>query len=470
MTPKNKPSRKTFQRRLDEMVELLRKDILSGKIPADKFLPSEAELGKLYQLSNNSVRKGLEELVRDGLIEKIPKVGNRVLPVEPESKTVVRFGYHTTINTETDIEYLIGEFHKRYPHIQVQTLSIPTNHFYTFAKEYMDAHLLDIVTINDYNFQLLEENEAVDMLEPVRYDPDHYPFLAKPFTCQGEQFVQPFIYAPLVLCYNRDHFAQNGLQEPDSGWTWTDLFRAAEKLAIENERYGFHFSMLARNRWPVFMIQSGMSFEPDESGNYNLYGTKLMDSLDICKELLTMKGVFPTVLSKSEEDAEELFAQGKVSIIMTTYAGLNDLRNADISFDIAPLPTNYDYKTLMIIIGLTVNRKSKVKEAASLLCEFLTSYEAQLMIRKRTLSIPANKSAAEWTGEEAPMNRPSRFRMFREIIPTFRLSSDLKLKTKELSIVLREAQLYWSELHDKKTMCRNIENKLRESRQEPVSQ
>ncbi len=463
MPQKEKPSRKTFQHRLDEMVELLRRDILSGRLEADKYLPSEAELGKQFQLSNNSVRKGLELLVQEGMIEKIPKVGNRIVSPGPEGKTIVRFGYHSTINSETNIEYLLEEFHKRYPNIHVQTLGMPTNRYYTFAKEYMDANLLDIVTINDYNFQTLLEHDATDMLEPVENIPSQYSFLTKPFTVNGSQLVQPLIFAPLVLCYNREHFAQSGIPEPDSGWSWSELLEVAEKLAISNERYGFYFSMSARNRFPVFMLQSGMRFEPDERGNYTLADTKLINSLDVCKEILSMKNVFPATLSASDADAERLFLQGKVSIIMTTYAGLNYFKDADFSFDIAPVPYSHEYRTLMIIIGLAINRKSKVKDAAKLLSEFLTSYEAQLLIRKRTLSIPANKSAAEWKGMNDSNNSPSRYHMFRELIPTFRLSTDLLLSPSDLNIVLREAKLYWSGLHDKDTMCRNIEEALSES-------
>ncbi|MDF2714107.1 MAG: regulatory protein GntR, partial [Paenibacillus sp.] len=66
-----------------------------------------------------------------------------------------------------------------------------------------------------------------------------------------------------------------------------------------------------------------------------------------------------------------------------------------------------------------------------------------------------NKLAAEWKGEES-IYRPSRFSMYREIIPTFRTIGQLGLKTNELLEVLKAARLYWSGLSDKETMCRNI--------------
>ncbi|TNJ65196.1 extracellular solute-binding protein [Paenibacillus hemerocallicola] len=454
-----KPSRKTFRVRLDEMVDLLREEIWSGKLGVDKYLPSEAELGKQFQLSNNSVRKGLDVLVQEGLIEKIPKVGNRVVSPTPDTNTVVRFGYHGTIAMETGIERLLEKFHKRYPHIQVQTLKVPTYNYFSFYKEYMEANLLDIFTMNDYNFGVLLEHDAVDLLEPVETDADHYPFLTEPFMAGGEQLVQPLIFTPLILCYNKEHFLENDLPEPDSGWTWDKLFRVAERLAVVNERYGFYYHMLARNRWPLFLLQSGMKFEKDERGLYKLDCDKLMEGLDVCKSLLEMENVFPSMLSASNADAEELFLQQKVSMIITSYSALNELKDADFPFDIAPLPSLRDFRTLMIVIGLAINHKSKVKEAAKLLGDFLRSYDSQLGIHRHTLSIPANKRAAEWTGEEK-LSRPSRYYLYREIIPTFRLASELKLSSNELSAVYREAKLYWSGLYDRPTVCRNIERAL----------
>lgn len=457
----NKPGRKTSLLRLDEMVELLRDDIYAGKLPVDKYLPSEAELAKRFHLSNNTVRKGLDVLVQEGLIEKIPKVGNRVAAPAPDGSVVVRFGYHNTVAREADIHRLLEQFRQRHPHIRVQALQLPTENFYNALREYMNANMLDVVTMNDINFEVLKERDMVGLLDPLESGPSIYPFLTNAFSADGKQIVRPFLFSPVILCYNRDHFEQNRLPEPDSGWSWDDLFRVAKRLAVPGERFGFYYELHTGNRWPVFLLQSGVTFEPERRGKRKLSGTRLPDGLDVCRDLLRMDDVFPAMLSASNADVEELFAQGKVSMIMTTYLNLNKLLRSDIAFEIAPLPTFHEHRTLMIAIGLAVNRKSKVLHAARLLADYLTSYEAQLTIRQQTLSLPAHKQAAEWKGEETAY-RPSRFNMYREIVPTFRSIADLKLKTTELLLVVKEARLYWSGLQDREAMCRNIERALSE--------
>lgn len=454
-----KVSRKSFRIRLEEMASILRDEIISGKRAVGEFLPSELDLTKQFHLSNKSVRKALDILVEEGLIEKIPKVGNRVTAVADERKTLVRFGYHPSTNNETALAEMISEFHELYPHILVQPVEIPSQNFHNSIKEYLDADLLDVFSINDRSFMEFVDNGTFNLLEPYESNPALYPFLSDAFVHQGELLVQPFSFSPVILCYNRDHFAETGLSEPYSGWTWDDLLEHANKLAIENERFGFYFHLLSLNRWPTFLLQSGMAFERNQDGRYEVCGSKLMDSLETCRDIIYMPNVFPTMLSASNADAEELFLIGKVSMIMTSYFGLHKLKGAAFSYDISPLPYLNDAKTMLVIIGLAVSRKSKVKEAARKVVEFLQSPRAQMIMRKRTLSIPVDKNTAEWKGEES-ISKPTRYSVYREIVPTFKLLSDLQLDSAQLSDVLREAKLYWSKLQDIKVTCKNIEDHL----------
>ncbi|MDF2662047.1 MAG: GntR family transcriptional regulator, partial [Paenibacillus sp.] len=83
----NKEVRKSPRERLSDMVNRLRDDIITGKRPSGEYLPSEKALTELFGLSNQSVRKGLEQLVGEGLLEKIPRVGNKVIAPPDESVT-----------------------------------------------------------------------------------------------------------------------------------------------------------------------------------------------------------------------------------------------------------------------------------------------------------------------------------------------------------------------------------------------
>lgn len=407
-----KPSRRSFNRRMEEMVTKLREEILSGMRRNGDYLPSLNELSQQYLLSKNSVQKGLNILVSESLIEKIPCVGIRVI--------------HT-------------------------------------VKECFINDLLDVVTVNYFNYEqfLYNDGDLENFFDEVTPDEDTYPFLNRAFTNNRILYVQPFIFSPVILCYNPQHFIENGIPEPDSSWAWDDLITYSESLKGGDHRYAFYFYPHSDHRWPIFLLQSGISFERDEAGKVRICGTKLMDGLQKCCDLIQTQGIFPAYLSESDVDAEELFLQRKVSMIMTTYFNLNRLKEENIPFDVAPLPYLHSPKTLLLITGLAVYKHSGQKEAAQTLVKFLTSYRSQLHIRQHTLSISAMKKAAEWRGEER-INRPLRFNMYREIIPTFAQISELKLGHEDVAAIRKRLKLFWSGLEDLESTCKWLEENIKQ--------
>jgi multiple sugar transport system substrate-binding protein len=455
----DKPSRSTFRQRLHEMVSVLKEEIVSGKRAVGEYLPSEMALAERFQLSKNSVRKGLEMLAAEGLIEKVPRVGNRVPQPQAEGVITLKFGYYKSIEDEGVLHRLIHDFCAEHPHIRVQTIPLPYDDYYETVEQYLDNEWLDVLTVNYSDFQYFPDSRRGELLEPLESNPELYGFLAKTFAAGERLLALPFMFSPVVLCYNRNHFAEKHLPEPDSGWSWDDLTESAAKLATPMANYGFYFHLLSNNRWPVFLLQNGFAFR-DANGVWNDDCRTFQASIELCRNLVDRHGIFPGYLSESDADAEELFVQGKISMIMASYFSLNRLQGADFSFDVAPLPFSKEAKTLLLVIGLAVNRKSRAKEAALTLLRYLLSCEAQRTIRLHTLSLPAHKKAAEWTGEEKVEKRPSRFHMYREIVPTFRLFTELKLNTEELNVVRRELNKYWAKLADAETVFANLKELL----------
>ena len=66
------------------IAEALRAEIHSAPSPVD--LPSEAELQVRYGVSRTTVRRALQVLKADGLIESAPGIGSRSRSGEPQSK------------------------------------------------------------------------------------------------------------------------------------------------------------------------------------------------------------------------------------------------------------------------------------------------------------------------------------------------------------------------------------------------
>lgn len=452
--------RKNSQSRIDDMVNTLRYEVMRGEYAIGAFLPSESDLEKRFRLGNNSVRRGLERLVTEGIIQKIPRVGNKVIAQPSAEHIVLNLGIYQTTEQEMAISKLLEQFHLLHPNIRVELAELPVNGYTEYIQGCMADRSMDAAILNNYSYRRFTGERKSDWLEPLEKIQEAYSFTESPFMEEGQLLVRPLIFSPLVLCYNKDHLQERDLQAPLRDWTWDQVIRLAEQLAIENERFGFSFHLLSHNRWPLFLLQSGVDFTPDEQGRYHLSEERLIECFDVCRRLLAQPHVFPTMLSGRDSTTATWFMDGKVSMILTTYFSLNRLKQASgLSYDLAAVPSIRENRNLLNVIGVGVNRKSQHKEAAMLLADFLGSYEAQLIIRQHTLSIPAHGQAAEWQGD-AEFEQPSNFGVFRDMIPSYRTLEDLSLGYKKLHAMQKELELYLTGLQDGYTMCRRMESAL----------
>lgn len=449
---------------------------MAGNRRPGSFLPSEIELCEQYQLSNNTIRKGLDRLVAEGFVEKVPRIGTRVLEVARDEKTTIKFGFSPMLR-EIQMSKLLEMFHRDHPGIRVLPIrvSYPARGDRTGLNALLES--VDVLLVNPFNFEQLmgpEEQPAEDgrtaeleqeppVFEPAPFKEGLYPFLTEPFTRAGVVYAQPFVFTPVILCYNKDHFRECQVPEPDSSWTWRDVKQAGTRLAKDRGRFGLYFQVPNLNRFPLFLLQNGVVFEKDKQGDYNMLDPKVVESLQALMELIGDPALFPfaSCLSQDEGDEQALFLSQKVSMVLSTYDRLYEYRDAPFAYDIAPVPYLREPRTMLHTVSLAVSSQSRQKNAARRFVDYMLSYEAQLEIRKATMRIPALKLAAEWTGEEPLRNRPSRFFMYRDIIPTFRSYTSLRLPVDGLMKMLAELKFHWSGLDTLEAVLLRLKDKLR---------
>ncbi|MEF2248662.1 MULTISPECIES: extracellular solute-binding protein [unclassified Paenibacillus] len=453
MDKPDKPSRKSFNARLHGMIDRLRSDIYDGRLAPGQYLPSEKMLSEQYQLSNKSVRKGLDMLVEEQLIAKIDRVGSRVLDYIPGSQSTITLGVTSSIERDISLTALLEDFHSLYPDKRVRTVLVKTVSDYADnLKEHLDQFQIDVFTLNNTDFQSIADFGQLHLLEALQADRNLYPFTEDAFYDGGTLYARPLVFSPIILAYNRKHFQEANVPEPDSSWTWDDCLRYAAELTAGGDKFGLYFYLLSDNRWPIFIVQSGMKFEPDEEGSLQLADTRLMECIRLCKRIVTDSKVYPSYVSESSQDVTELFMQDKISMIMTTYMSMNDFKNID--FDISPLPYRYEPRTLLTVIGIAINKHSKNKEMAKLLVDYLASDRAQKIIRERTVSLTARRSVTELQLEpQQGINRPSRFALYREIMSSYRLHREMNLSNESFVGLRQLFKKYWWGLIDDEALC-----------------
>lgn len=453
-TMSSRPDRITFQNRLNVMINGIRRDILTHKYPAGEFIPSELTLAEQYQISRKSVRKGLDILIDEGLLKKVPRVGNMINSTDSFQKITIKLGRYPHIERETALQDLLELFHMHYPHIKVETIPLPYDHYIDAAREFINNGWIDALMLNNKHYLEAVDRQALELFEPLDAQPEQYDFLNSVFTNENQLLVKPLIFSPVVLCYNKNLFRHLGLSEPDSSWSWEELTRVATIFIEKMNILGFYADIASLNRFPIILLQNNVAFSPTNQG-YNYNDPLLWESLQSFRDLFYVQGIPPAFLSDSDADTEKLFAQQKVAMILTTYFGMNMLKDPEFEYGITPVPYHKDAKTMLLVTGISVSRQSKHKEVAGLLADFLASPSSQLHIRKHTLSIPAHKPSAEWTGPEH-IYRPSRFSCYRDIIPSFQSYKDLNIEMQALEAFQKELKLFWSNLESPESVMKRL--------------
>ncbi|MFD0715782.1 extracellular solute-binding protein [Paenibacillus sp. GCM10027626] len=446
----SKLARMSFQERLDHFISTIRTEIVGGLRKPGTYLPSESTMAKQFQLSNKSVRKGLELLVEEGLIVKIDRVGSMVTETARQIITL-NFGYNSTLNEDFVLGDLLAEFQRLHPYIYVRAIPMSVDEHVKLVGEMMSNGLLDVVSLNSVQFQELAEAGMTSMLEPLEEVDGLYPITSEAFRVGEEYFVRPISFSPVVLCYNKAHFAEAGIPEPDSYWTWEDLLQAARRISEVRGKHSIYFVPASENRYPIFLLQGGMQMEMDEGGQIRI-GEKMAESLRLYSRLVKDHTIFPKYFAdRSDDETIQLFAQEQVSIIITTHFNMNAFNQLQLPYDVCPIPGIHrgdPQKTLLITIGAGISHNSREKEAARTLVDFLASAEAQQIIRDRTVSIPALRAAAEAGAGQEHLNRPSRTLFYRELFPTFKYHHEIGLPIRAMKTFSRSLKAYWSEMID----------------------
>ena len=81
MYGKNKTSEGDMKK-YEQLFKLIEQDILSEKYLVGEFLPSEQELAQYHKISRDTVRKALDKLQKEGLIQKFKGQGSKVIKHE----------------------------------------------------------------------------------------------------------------------------------------------------------------------------------------------------------------------------------------------------------------------------------------------------------------------------------------------------------------------------------------------------
>ncbi|MCC3357173.1 extracellular solute-binding protein [Bacillus sp. REN16] len=462
-----------FEQRYYKFLTELKNEILTGRIKPGEFILPENTLSKQYDLSRVSIRKVLAELVEEGLIEKIPGKGNRVTLPQETSKQTLTLAWFSDSYEKEIVEQIIKRFEQLNPFVKIELQLLPvTDYMYSVAQLIEHGHGPDLFIVSDYHFRELIETNRLDLLEPyipmhLDAEKDSYQKVFDMFTADGNTIATPFVFSPVMICYNKRMFEEAGIENSFKMDNWDDLLTVASKCTKDMDenglvdQYGFCFSS-SSNRWPVFILQNNGQFMLEDRPKSVMNNPKNIEALSFCVDLMYKHKVSPIFSHGSNELAENLFMRERAAMILTTYYFMNEFRDHKIKWDVLPVPAKESKATLLLGGALGINAKSEMKEMAKALIDYMVSTEAQTMLKRNGCTIPILRFVAEDNYLLQPGVHPDNYNAFKEIMPNAYTIRDLGLTTSETELVENELQLLWANMERTEDVCKRIEKILNE--------
>ena len=490
-----RPSRDVLSSRVQQLQQSLRDDIHQDRLKIGDYIPSEVELAKRFHISKETVRRALDDLVAEGIIIKIRRVGNKVAgavntPASPadrdstdstvpaiksvhavdhsnESRSVdanpketitIKLAYYPSLEQETKLSILVNLFEQLNPYIRIQLIPTP------FPVELAEHGIADVFTISSWDhLKLRDRDSALKLLALPPVTERAHPLLESHFhNDRGQVTAAPFVYSPVVLCYNRDHLELCGIEEPTESWTWYTLLKHARTLSKELDLWGFAVHIQSLNRWPVFLLQNDYSFHANEEVKLS-ENPILWESLRIARDLIQQQQRSAPLLTEDDTDVERWFREGKASMIMTTYFGMNQFKHSNIRYGVAPLPSLRTADTLMLVAGLAQSSSTPHPELSSRLIQFLCGEAAQRKVRTETLSLPAHPTALK-RNADLQGTRPEVEISMEQMWSHCKSYRDLNLKAKVIDAIRVELKGFWSYMEDQWETGERIELVITRSR------
>lgn len=461
-----------FEQRFSDLQNDIREAIMDGRLkPGDYTLP-ENTLSERYDLSRFSVRNALAQLVKDGYIEKVPGIGNRVRARETKRVTeTICLSWFDSSHELPIIKEILRLFESRNPHIRVNLMTLPEGDYVGFLNQLLELGSgPDVFHVSDSHIRALEQFGKLGMLKLFgREERDvlenSYLAVFDMFTIRGELRAMPFAFSPVAAVCNEKLWAESGVDPDRKLENWSDLLEIALQCTKQGqdgmvEQYGFCFSTMML-RWQLFVLQNEGQLVSHEHNQLTFTHERVVEALEFCVDLIYKHKVSPMFSEGVPRFAEKMFAEGNAAMILTTYYYMNQFRNRQLQWKVLPAFGQRKKGALLMGSGIAVNNSGSNVPLAEQLVDFMTGLEAQTLLKKNGCTIPMLKSVAEDDSLLNPEIHPYNYNMFREILPFAATLWDMGLKPLQLVQMSNELHYAWAGIKKPQQVCERIDELFR---------
>lgn len=384
-----------------QIKEYFKSEISRGKYKSGEALPSERKLSAEKEISIGTIRKAYDELLKEGIIERIQGKGTVVANTNAE-KTILTMGTFSATIINQGLKELEKRWNSRENHSFTLKV-IPLGRDMTFEEAY---NFFDLLVLNDEDLPFLKDK---DLSEPLVNKINMSSFrdgeILKNYKADPKLKALPLTYSPFVMAVNEKLLEQLGTKIPGE-WTWESFKTVFENFveARENNRtkaYAFSTSVWPY-RWLPFLWQNGCDVF---TGTGNVQREDMLEALKFCREIFKSPAFFSQNNYNMTIAPEELFAIGKIGMIFIAYHHLQtEMLELNNSWSLKSLPAGKTKATSIFSVPITVSAKSKNKNSALEFLNRIYTPEWQLKMLDGSSFMPVckleNSAIKEVLGEK----------------------------------------------------------------------
>ncbi|RUT09012.1 ABC transporter substrate-binding protein [Dulcicalothrix desertica PCC 7102] len=351
----------------------------------------------------------------------ISMVGCQSLPTltaqnAPVATTVKLSGWGASPAEQKLLTGVLRDFEAQHPTIKVKYEQIADQYMDVMKTRLVGDAAPDVFYLDALEAPFLMSQNVLEPLDgyikPEFELTDFEPTLLDTFKYRATIYGLPKDYSTLALFYNKQAFANAGLENPPQ--TWEELRAYAKKLTIDAnkdgriDQYGFGENPeLARQ---VYQIKA--------------YGGQVVDreSRAAFAEQARLQGLQSVVdqyrnerssAQKSDvgtNSGSEMFGQGKAAMVIEGNWAIPYLRDTypKLDFATAEIPTiNGQRSTMLFTVAYVMNKQSKHKPEAWELIKYLTGKEGMQKWTGTGFALPTRRSVATNLGYDQDNLRSS---------------------------------------------------------------
>lgn len=292
---------------------------------------------------------------------------------------------------------LIADYKKENPKVDVEWVDLPSKEIeQKTLTSIAGGKSPDVVNLNpNFSAKMAEEGALAD-LEPLVNDvikKSYIPNIWKSSSVGTKTYGFPWYLSTAMTIYNKELFQKAGLDANKPPQTFEDLEKMGQAVKEKTGKYIFMPNFGDSGKFIEFMVQQGIAILSEDK-------TKAIFATDEAEKFvdfwinLTKKGIIPKEsITQGHREAIDKFQAGETAMLVSGPQFLNIIKqNAPKLYEQVGVSTQLTGKSNKIGVGvmnLVIPDKSKNKDEAVKLAQFVTNGKNQLEFCKLVTILPS---------------------------------------------------------------------------------